>query len=51
MAKVMGHVFKVECWEKHPSRGSFGLLWLGEIGNGKGKGFGKVKRGYLAFYL
>jgi len=25
---VMGHVFQVEWWEKHPSGCSFSLLWL-----------------------
>jgi len=39
----MGHVFQVECWGKNPSRFSFGLLWLREIGKGNGKGSGKAR--------
>jgi len=38
----MGHVFQEECWEKHLSRCSFGLLCLKEINKGNGKGFGKI---------
>ena len=34
---VMGHVFQVEWWKKHPSGCHFGLLWLTEIGKGFGK--------------
>ena len=44
----MGHIFQVEWWEKHPSRCSFQLLWLKEIGKGNVKGFGKA-RGIVAF--
>ena len=39
---VMGHIFQVECWAKHPSGHSFRLLWIKEIGKGNGKGFGKA---------
>lgn len=31
----MGHIFKVEWWEKHPSGCSFGLFIGMEIGKGK----------------
>ena len=27
----MGHFFQAECWEKHPSGCSFGLLWLRKL--------------------
>ena len=39
----MGHIFQVECWAKHPSRCSFGLLWLREISKGNDKGFEKAR--------
>ena len=32
----MGHLFQAECWAKHLSGCSFGLLWIKEIGDGKG---------------
>jgi len=35
--KVMGHVFQVEWWEKHPSRCSFLFIIAKEIGKGFGK--------------
>ena len=38
----MRHIFQAECWEKHLSGCSFGLLWLKYFGKGKGKGFGKA---------
>jgi len=38
----MGHLFRVEWPEKHPSGCSFWLLWLNEIGKCSGKGFGKA---------
>jgi len=37
----MGHVFQVECWEKHPSGCSLSLSMAMEIG--KGNAFGKEK--------
>ena len=33
----MGHLFQAECWEKHPSVFSFGLLWLRKMENTKEK--------------
>ena len=27
----MGHLFQVECWARHPSGCSFGLLWLRKL--------------------
>jgi len=44
MIKVMGHVFQDECWEKHSSGCSFGLLWLREIDKDINKGIEKAKR-------
>ena len=31
----MGHLFQVECWERHPKGCSFGLLWLRKLENAK----------------
>ena len=33
----MGHLFQVECWAKHPSGCSFGLLWLRKLTMAKEK--------------
>ena len=33
----MGHLFQANCWEKHPSGCSFGLLWLRKLEKEKEK--------------
>ena len=33
----MGHLFQVECWEKHPSGCSIRLIWLMKLKKEKAK--------------
>jgi len=43
----MGHLFQVECWERHPRGCSFGCLWLRKLTKAMAKAL-KGKKAFLA---
>jgi len=46
----MGHLFQVECWAKHPSGCSFGLLWLRKLAKAMEKAL-KTQRGISYHFI
>ena len=40
---MMGHVFQVECWARHPRGCSFGCLWLRKLAKAMAKALKRQK--------
>ena len=45
----MGHIFQVECWAKHLSVCSFGLLWLRKLEKAMAKALQRQNRIFGTF--